>query len=222
MVEAQNRLLTEHLGINHLRLVMGTSMGGMHTWMWGYLWPDFMDALLPLASLPAEIAGRNRMLRRMIIDSIAMCPEYKQGNYKTQPRGLRNAVHALLFMVSVPLQWQKEAPTLKSSDEKFDALVADYSGRFDANDMLYHFTASEDYNPAPHLDKIQAPLWAINSADDQVNPPELGILEQEIKRMARGRAIVLPISDHTRGHASHSWPVLWQRYLIELLSQSTP
>lgn len=218
MVTAQYRLVTEHLGVNHLKLVMGTSMGGMQTWLWGERYPDFMDALLPLASLPAPIAGRNRMMRRMIIDSIRNSPDYKNGNYVKQPRGLTNAIHALIFMVSVPLQWRAEAPTLNAADAFFDQKVTEFTERFDANDMLYHFMASEDYDPAPDLEKIKAPLLAINSADDQVNPPELGIMEREIKRVKHGRYILLPITAETRGHGTHSWPALWQHHLAELLA----
>ncbi|RME58325.1 MAG: hypothetical protein D6790_12145, partial [Caldilineae bacterium] len=211
-------LVTEGLGVDHLRLVMGTSMGGMHTWMWGYLYPDFMDALMPLASLPVQIAGRNRMLRRMILDSIRLDPGWQQGDYREQPFGLRAAVHALIFMISVPLAWQEQAPTQAAADALFDRLVDDFLARLDANDLLYQVDASHDYDPAPHLEQIQAPLIAVNSADDQVNPPELGILEREIRRVPRGRAVVLPISRETQGHRSHSYPALWQAYLAKLLS----
>lgn len=220
MVLAQYRLLTEALGINQLRLVMGTSMGGMHSWMWGYLYPDFVDALLPLNCLPVQISGRNRMLRRMILDSIKLDPAWQNGNYTEQPMGLRTAVYALLFMVSSPLQWQKQAPSLEEADRFFDQLVNDYMGRMDANDMLYHFDASRTYNPQPHLEKITAQLLAINSADDEVNPPELEIMEKEIRRIRNGRYILLPISDETRGHGTHSWPALWKHHLADLLAAS--
>ena len=220
MVEAQYRLLTEKLSVNHLRLVMGTSMGGMQTWVWGVKYPDFIDALMPLASLPVEIAGRNRMMRRMIIDSIRHDPEWNGGEYKQQPRGLKSAIYTLIFMVSSPMQWQKQAPTREAADRFFDELVANYLKQFDANDMLYQFDASRDYNPAPSLEKIKAPLVAINSADDQVNPPELGIMEREIKRVKRGRYVLVPTSDETRGHGTHSLPRIWQRFLAELLKES--
>jgi homoserine O-acetyltransferase len=220
MVKAQYRLLTEKLGVNHLRLVMGTSMGGMQTWLWGETYPDFMDALLPLASLPVEIAGRNRMMRRMVIDSIRNDPEWNNGEYKQEPHGLSSAIYTLIFMVSSPLQWQKQAPTREGADKFFDQLVGNYLKQFDANDMLYQFDASRDYNPAPALEKIKAPLVAINSADDQVNPPELGIMEREIKRVQRGRYILIPISDQTRGHGTHSLPAIWQQYLAALLEET--
>ncbi len=219
MVLAQYRLLTEHLSVNHLRLVMGTSMGGMHTWLWGVTYPDFMDALVPLACLPVEIAGRNRMLRKMIIDSIRNDPEWQNGEYTTQPRGLIPAIYALLVMISSPLQWQKQAPTREAAEKLLEKLVGDYASRLDANDLIYQFDASRYYDPAPHLEKIKAPLLAINSADDQVNPPELGIMEEVIKRVKQGRYILLPVSDHTRGHGTHSLPKLWQHYLAELLSE---
>lgn len=222
MVRAQYRLLTEHLGVDHLRLVMGTSMGGMHTWVWGYTYSEFMDALMPLASLPVEIAGRNRMLRKMVIDSIRSDPEWNGGEYEEQPRGLISAIHPLIFMVSSPLQWQKEAPTREEAEAFLEARIQRYAAGLDANDMIYQFDSSRDYDPSPHLEKIVAPLLAINSADDQVNPPELGILEREIERVPRGRAVVLPITDETRGHGTHSIPAIWGRYLEELLAESEP
>ena len=220
MVTAQYRLLTEGLGVNHLRLVMGTSMGGMHTWVWGEKYPDFIDALMPLASLPVQIAGRNRTMRRMVIDSIRNDPDWNNGEYKSQPRGLTAAVYTLLFMTSSPLQWQKQAPTREAADRFFDNLVSGQLRRADANDMLYAFDASRDYDPAPKLENIRAPLFAINSADDQVNPPELGIAEREIKRVKRGRFILIPISDQTRGHGTHSLPAIWKEHLAGLLKES--
>ena len=221
MVLLQYKLLTEHLGVNHLRLVMGTSMGGMNTWVWGYTYPDFMDALMPLASLPVEIAGRNRMNRKMILDAITMDPEWKNGEYKTQPKlGLTAAVHAMIFMVSSPLQWQKAAPTREKSEAMFKNLVDRYYANLDANDMIYQFDASREYNPLPHLDKITAPCFAINSADDQVNPPELKILDEAIKKVKNGRYILLPITDQTSGHGTHSNPAIWGKYLKELLEIS--
>jgi homoserine O-acetyltransferase len=220
MVTAQYRLLTEGLGVNHLRLVMGTSMGGMHTWVWGEKYPDFMDALMPLASLPVQIAGRNRMTRRMIIDPIKNDPEWNNGEYKSQPRGLTTAVYTLLFMTSSPLQWQKEAPTRDTADRFFDDMVRRRLAQTDANDILYAVDASRDYDPAPHLESIKAPLLAINSADDQVNPPELGILEREIKRVKRGQYVLIPISDRTRGHGTHSLPEVWKDHLSGLLRET--
>jgi homoserine O-acetyltransferase len=221
MVRAHHLLLTEGLGVSHLRLVMGTSMGGMHTWVWGVTYPDFMDALCPLASLPAPIAGRNRMLRRMILDSIRSDPEWKNGNYQSQPKeGLTAAIHALLVMVSSPLQWHRQAPTREKADALFDQMVASRLAQTDANDMLYYFDSSRDYDPSPGLERIAAPLLAINSADDEVNPPELGILEAQIARLKRGRAIVIPTSERTRGHGTHSLPELWKDELARLLRES--
>lgn len=221
LVLANYRLLTEHLGVNHLRLVTGTSMGGMQTWLWGETYPDFMDALLPLASLPVQIAGRNRMMRRMILDAIHNDPDWQGGEYRAQPvRGLTAALNLLMMMTSVPLQWQKQVPTQAAADSFYAAWMRDRLATTDANDMLYAFDASRDYDPAPALERIRAPLTAINSADDQVNPPELGILEAQIGRVAGGRAVVLPITDRTRGHGTHSLPGLWQGYLKELLERS--
>lgn len=225
MVQLQYRLVTEHLGIQRLRLVIGTSMGGMQTWMWGIRYGAFMDALCPLASQPVEIAGRNRMMRKMIIDSIQNDPQWHGGNYDSQqqqPRvGLVAAIHILLFMGSVPLLWQTQAPTRESAETMLAALVEEQLLQHtDANDMIYYFDASRNYNPAPHLHTIQAPLVAINFADDQVNPPELGILEREIQKVTNGRAITLPISEETRGHGTYWWPQLWQDHLRELLERT--
>ncbi|HEY2568935.1 MAG TPA: alpha/beta fold hydrolase [Candidatus Udaeobacter sp.] len=220
MVEAQYRLLTEGLGVNHARLIMGTSMGGMHTWLWGELHPDFMDALMPLASLPTQISGRNRAWRRMVIDAIRNDPGWEGGEYKTQPPSMRTAAEMLWFMSSNPVLRQKDAPTLAKTDEVLDKFVEQILKTDDANDVLYALEASHDYDPGPTLEKIQAPVLAINSADDLINPPELGILEQEIKRVPNGRAIVIPLSNKTRGHGSHTLAALWKDQLSGLLKQT--
>ena len=220
MVEAQYRLLTEGLGVNHARLVSGTSMGGMHTWLWGEVHPDFMDALMPLASLPTQISGRNRAWRRMVIDAIRNDPSWDGGEYKTQPPSLRTAAQMLWFMSSNPVLRQKDAPTLAKTDEVLDKFVEQVLKTDDANDVLYALEASHDYDPGPDLEKIRAPLLAINSADDLINPPELGILEHEIKRVPHGRAIVIPLSEKTRGHGSHTIASLWKDELIELLTET--
>ena len=223
MVEAQYRLLTEGLGVNHARLVMGTSMGGMHTWLWGELHPDFMKALMPLACLPTQISGRNRAWRRIVIDAIRNDPDWNNGEYPAgagQPPSLRTAAEMLWFMSSNPVLRQKEAPTLAKTDEVLDKFVAQIVKTDDANDVLYAVEASRDYDPGANLEKIRAPLLAINSADDLINPPELGILEREIKRVPRGRAIVIPFSDKTRGHGSHTIAALWKDQLVKLLKES--
>ncbi|MBS1855231.1 MAG: alpha/beta fold hydrolase [Acidobacteria bacterium] len=221
MVHAEYRLVTEKLGVNHLRLVMGTSMGAMHTWMWGEMYPDFMDALMPLAAAPVEIGGRNRMIRRMIIDSITRDPDFHDGEYTQPLRGMIAARFALFVLTSSPLQLLKQAPTREQADALFDRTFYGAQARpYDPNDLLYQVSSSRDYNPAPDLEKIRAPLYAINSADDQVNPPELGIMEREIKRVKLGRYILLPITDQTRGHGTHSLPAIWGKYLAELLRES--
>src|SRR5438105_7610458 len=194
MVDAQYRLLTEGLGVNHARLVMGTSMGGMHTWLWGELHPDFMDALMPLASLPTQISGRNRAWRRIIIDAIRNDPGWHGGDYTSQPPSLRTAAQMLWFMSSNPVLRQKEALTLTGTDEALNKFVNDYIKNGDANDVLYAVEASYDYDPGPNLEKIRVPLVAINSSDDLINPPELGILEREIKRVPKGHAFIIPLS----------------------------
>jgi homoserine O-acetyltransferase len=199
MVTAQYRLLTEGLHVDHLRLVMGTSMGGMHTWVWGETYPDFMDALLPLASLPVAIAGRNRAWRKAGIDAIRMDPEFKGGDYERQPGGLRVAIDLLYFVSSNPVLRQKDAPTRDLADRALEEFRAARSKTMDANDTAYALDASRDYDPQPRLGEIRAPLLAINTADDLINPPELGILEREVKRVPHGRAVVLPLSEATRG-----------------------
>lgn len=220
MVEAQYRLLTEALGVNHLRLVMGTSMGGMQTWVWGERHPLFMDALMPLASLPVQISGRNRIWRRTIIDAIRQDPAWRGGNYRAQPPSLSTAASLIYFMGSNPLLRQEQMPTLEKADEVLAQTTANAMRQQDANDMLYQVSASWDYNPAPGLERIGAPLFAVNFADDLINPPELGILEREIKRVKRGGAVVMPASSQTRGHGTHTLAAVWKDYLIKLLGES--
>ncbi|MEO7168014.1 MAG: alpha/beta fold hydrolase [Chthoniobacterales bacterium] len=222
MVAAEHQLLTEGLGVNHARLIMGTSMGGMHTWLWGEIYPDFMDALMPLASLPTQISGRNRAWRRIVIDAIRNDPAWNGGDYKTQPPSLRTAAEMLWFMSSNPILRQKEAPTLAQTDAALDKYVDDYIKTGDANDVLYAVEASHDYDPGPNLEKIRVPLLAINSADDLINPPELVILEREIKRVPKGRALVLPLTEKTRGHGTHTLAALWKDQLVDLLNRSAP
>jgi homoserine O-acetyltransferase/O-succinyltransferase len=220
MIELQYRLLTQELKVNHLRLVMGTSMGGMHTWLWAEQHPDFMDAAMPLASQPIEIAGRNRMMRRIIMDAIRTSPDWNQGEYTQQPHGLAAALDVLLIMGSSPLQMQKEEPTRDKADDFLETYVSARSKTTDANDMLYYFDASRNYNPERQLDEITAYLTAVNSADDQINPSELKIIDVDIHRVKRGKYVLLPISDATRGHGTHSLPAIWGNYLRDLLEQS--
>jgi homoserine O-acetyltransferase/O-succinyltransferase len=220
MVEADYRLLTEGLGVNHLRLVMGTSMGGMHTWLWGERHPDFMDALMPLASLPTQISGRNRVWRRTAIDAIRNDPAWRGGNYSTQPPSLRTAEEMIYLMGSSALIRQRDMPTLAAADTRLDEAMAAALKEDDANDVLYQIEASRDYDPGPDLEKIRAPLFAVNSADDLINPPELGILEREIRRVPKGRAVVVPQSPDTRGHGTHTIAKVWRQYLQELLTSA--
>jgi homoserine O-acetyltransferase/O-succinyltransferase len=220
MVTLQHLLVTQGLGLSHLRLVMGTSMGGMHAWMWGYMFPDFMDGLVPLASNPVEIAGRNRLWRKALVNAIITDPEWNGGNYTTPPRGMASAIGFLLMASSVPLQWQRQFPTAAAADKYLSDQIASRMKSTDANDLIYYFRASEDYNPEPHLDRITKPLLAINSADDFVNPPELPMMQELMKRVKRGRFVLIPISPETRGHGTHSQPQIWaaelERFLTEL------
>ena len=217
MLTAEHRLLTEHLGVNHLRLVMGTSMGGMHTWLWGERWPDFMDALMPLASVPGQISGRNRVWRRVVIDAIRNDPEWQGGNYTKQPQSARTAAQMLWLVSSNPVIRHRRSPTLAQADKEIDDYVANWLRTGDANDQLYALESSFDYDPGPGLEKITAPLLAINSADDLVNPPEIGLLEQEIKRVPKGKFVMIPLSDRTAGHGTHTLAAVWKAHLIELL-----
>lgn len=219
MTTAQYRLVTEGLGVDHLLLVMGTSMGGMQTWMWGERWPDFMDGLVPLASVPAQIAGRNRMMREMVSQSVRTDPEWKGGDYTSPPHGLYGALEMLFMMTSSPKWLQHLAPTRDSADAYITRWVNARMRTTDANDFVYQFEASYDYDPSSKLGTIRAPLVAINSADDQVNPPELGMIDTLIKRVPRGRFVLLPITDQTRGHGTHSLPAIWGSYLGELLRE---
>lgn len=221
MVAAQHQFVAQGLGINHLRLVMGTSMGCMHSWVWGETYPDFMDALMPLACLPVAIAGRNRMWREEVMDSIRLDPAWKNGDYTTEPvLGLRSALYVLLIATSAPLEWQKEYPTGAQADEFLHNFIQKRLPNYDANDMLYAFDSSRDYDPSPDLEKIKAYVMFVNSADDFINPPELGIAQSEIKRVPRGKFVLLPISPQTRGHGTHTLAAVWKQYLQELLEES--
>jgi homoserine O-acetyltransferase len=220
MIEAQHRLLTEGLKIDHLRLVLGTSMGGMQTWLWGRTYPEFMDALMPLASLPTQISGRNRVWRRIIADAIRNDLAWDHGDYRTQPPGLRTAAEMLFFMSNNPVERQKEAPSRERADRVLDEYVARTNKTLDANDVVYAIESSADYDPGTGLESIRVPLLAINFEDDLINPPELGILEREIKRVSRGQAILVRRSDRTRGHGTHTLAAVWKDHLIRLLYET--
>jgi len=221
MVAAQHALVQQGLGVNHLRLVMGTSMGCMHTFMWGETYSDFVDALMPLACLPVQIAGRNRLWRELLMEAIRDDPEWQQGEYKTEPAGaLRTAAGLLMIAGSAPIQMRLALPTRDAADEFLQTFMQREMQNLDANDLLYQVDASRDYDPSAGLEKIKAPLIQVNSADDFINPPELGIAEREIKRMKGARFVLLAASDQTHGHGSHTWAVLWQQYLAQLLEAS--
>jgi homoserine O-acetyltransferase/O-succinyltransferase len=223
MVRAQHTLLTDGLKVNHLRLVLGTSMGAMHCWVWGEMYPGFVDGLVPLASAPTAIAGRNRVMREMIMDSITKDPAWNDGNYSEQPRqGLTGAINILMMMTSSPLQWHRLGPTRDAADKWYEDQIKARVAATDANDMLYQYNASRDYDPSQNLDKITAAVLAINSADDVVNPPELGLMEKLMPRVKRGRYILIPTSDRTRGHGTHSLPAIWGGYLEQFLNGLTP
>jgi homoserine O-acetyltransferase/O-succinyltransferase len=223
MVLGEYLVVTQALGVDHLRLILGTSMGCMHSWVWGETYPGFADALMPLACMPIQIAGRNRMTREMAMDAITSDPAWQGGEYKAQPEpGLRTAIDMLLIMGSSPLQMQKLYPTRDAADEYLKKAHANYLGTLDANDFLYQFASSRNYDPSANLEKITVPVMAINSADDFINPPELDIMPKEIRRVPRGKFVLLPTTDATRGHGTHTLPAIWGQYLAELLQESEP
>ena len=223
MVAAQHALLLQGIEVDHLRLVMGTSMGCMHTFMWGETFPDFMDALMPLACLPVQIAGRNRLWRKLLIDAIRTDPQWQQGDYQSEPTGaLRTAAGVLMIAGSAPIQMQLTLPTRDAADQFLETFMQRELDDLDANDLLYQVNASRDYDPSPGLEKIVVPLTQVNSGDDFINPPELGIAEREIKRVKGGRFVLLPASDQTHGHGTHTWAALWQQHLAQLLQASAP
>jgi len=222
MVRSQ-RLMLDEMKIDHLRLILGTSMGCMQSFVWGETYPGFMDALAPFACLPVQLAGRNRMMRYMAIQAIKQDPAWLDGEYKTEPtQGLRTANEMLLVMGSSPLQMQKQAPTRELAEQYVDRYLARTMAATDANNMIFYIDASRNYDPAPRLDQIKTPLLWINSADDFINPPELGIAEREVKRMPNARFIMIPISDATRGHGTHTSAAVWKDYLIEFLKATEP
>ena len=217
MVDAQHELLSKGLNVNHLRLVMGTSMGCMHAWVWGERFPTFVDGLVPLACAPTQIAGRNRMIRTMIMDLIRDDPGYKGGDYTTQPAGLRPAMGMLFLMTSAPRVQHRQAPTRDKADSAIHAYLDQNVRTHDANDVLYAYDASRNYDPSPDLEKITARVLAINSADDFVNPPELDLMDRLMPRVKHVKFVLLPITDQTRGHGTHSLPAIWKGYLADFL-----
>jgi homoserine O-acetyltransferase len=220
MVAAQHLLLTEGLGVQHLRLIIGTSMGCMQSFVWGESYADFVDALMPLACLPVQIAGRNRVWRKMVMDAIREDPAWEAGDYKGEPKeALRTAEDLLVIAGSAPLVMQKRLATRDDAD-KYAENMEKSSAALDANDLLYQVNASRNYDPSPQLEKITAPVMWINSADDFINPPELGIAQKESQRLKKGTFILLPISDQTRGHGTHTLAAVWKAYLQQLLEKS--
>ena len=223
MVAAQHELVEKGLGVNHLRLIMGTSMGCMHSWIWGETYPDFMDALMPLACLPVQIAGRNRLWRQMLMDGIRQDPDWQNGDYIAEPRaGLAIAADMLLIAGSAPLPMQESLPTRDVADRWLQDVMNRQMATLDANDLLYAVNASRNYDPSAGLGKISVPVMFVNSADDFVNPPDLGIAEREIQKVKTGKFVLIPASDQTHGHGTHTWATLWQQYLKELLDESQP
>ena len=220
MVLAQYRLVTEGLGLKHLRLVLGNSMGGMHTWVWGVTYPGFMDALVPMAAQPTEMSGRNWLMRRMLIDAVRKDPAWLGGNYASQPTAVRSAnVYFGIATNGGTLAYQQAAGSREAADKLVDErLAAPFTA--DANDFLYQWEASGDYNPAPRLARISARLLAINSADDERNPPELGVMERELKRIPGAALYLVPASEATRGHGTTAMARFWAPQLRELLANA--
>ena len=220
MVTAEHALVTDGLHVSHLRLVMGTSMGCMHSWMWGESYPAMMDALMPLACLPVQISGRNRVWRDMAMNLITSSPDYNGGEYTAEPFGLKAANDISWFVGSAPLYDQSIMPTRDASDAYFNQRLAQIPAGLDANDELYALAASRDYNPEPLLGTVKVPVMAVNSADDEINPPELHIIEREIGKVKHAHFVLVPITLQTRGHGTHTLPLVWQKYLAQLLQES--
>jgi homoserine O-acetyltransferase len=221
MVAAHHLLLTQGLGVDHLRLIFGTSMGCMHSFVWGETYPDFMDALMPMACLPVPIAGRNRVWRKMVMDGIRNDPEWNGGEYKEQPKqAVRIALDFLIIAGSAPLPMQRSFPTRDAADKFLDDYFRSHASSLDVNDLLWQVNASRNYDPSPQLEKITARVMWINSGDDFINPPELGIAQRESARLKRGKFLLIPASEQTHGHGSHTWAVLWKAQLSELLEQT--
>lgn len=221
MIALQHDLVAQGLGIDHLRLILGTSMGCMQSFMWGEDYPTEMDALMPLACLPVQIAGRNRLWRKMLIDGIREDPEWKNGDYTTQPRaGMQISADMLILVLSSALHMQHDLPTQPAADQYLDAASKRWDLELDANDLLYAVEASRDYDPSAKLGLIQAPVMFVNTADDLVNPPELGIAEREITKVKKGKFVLIPTSEKTHGHGTHTYAAVWREYLKELLDES--
>lgn len=221
MVASQHAMLVDGLHVDHLRLILGTSMGCMQTFVWGETFPAFSDALVPLACLPVEIAGRNRMMRYMAIDAVKHDPAWMNGDYTAEPAlGLRTAAEMLFIMGSAPLQMQKQYPTRIAAEQRVDSYLDREVAELDANDLIYYLDASRHYNPAPRLSTITVPVLWVNSADDFINPPELGIAERMVSQMSRAHFVLVPISDATAGHGTHTHAAVWKRYLVDFLHQT--
>jgi len=223
LVDSTHALLVDGLHVDHLRLVMGTSMGCMHAFMWAEKWPAMMDAAMGMACLPVAITGRNRVWRKMLIDAIEQDPEWNHGEYTRQPRAaMLGAGQIFALANTAPLADQKRLATREAADKDVEDGERAFTATYDANDLLYAFQASFDFDPALELDKITVPFVLVNSADDFINPPELGIAEREMKRIKRGRFVMLPATDSTHGHGMHSWAAFWQGELRKLLDSSGP
>jgi homoserine O-acetyltransferase len=221
MVDAQCRLVKEGLGVKHLRLVLGNSMGGMHTWIWGVKYPHFMDALVPMAAQPTAMAARNWMLRRMMIETIRNDPDYNGGNYSAPPRMMKYAVNAYqIASGGGTLSYQTLAPTTAKADKLVDDRLATPVAA-DANDFVYQWEASHDYDPSGGMERIEAMLLAINAADDERNPPETGVTDAALKRVKNGRLYLIPASTETRGHLTTGNAAFYKQQLLELL-QAAP
>jgi len=222
MIAAEYAVVTKGLHVDHLRLVMGTSMGCMHSFMWGETYPDFVDALMPLACLPMQIAGRNRMWRKMVIDAIENDPAWDGGEYKSEPReGLRTAADVLIIAGSAPLLMQKLYPTGDQADAYLEQTVNAYMNTFDANDLLYQVASSADYDPSAKLGLVKAQVMWVNSADDFINPPDLGIAEKIVAQIPHGKFVLIPTSERTHGHSTHTWAAVWKDRLAELLPETS-
>ena len=222
LVDLEHRLITEHFGIERLRVVMGISMGGMHTWLWGERYPDMMDGIVAISSLPSKVDGRNLLWRRILVNAIRNDPTWNNGNYTTPPKGFLNVMPMFDMMVQSPARMAETITTYEQGDEAVEESMEEAEEEDDANNILYRFSASFDYDPGPDLPKITAPALSILFADDELNPPELGVIEREITRIPKGQYVMVPAGPRSAGHRSQAQSLLWREHLGKFMSGLPP
>jgi homoserine O-acetyltransferase len=220
VVGAQHLLVREGLGVDRLRLVLGVSMGGMQAWMWAERYPAMMDAVMPIACQPIAISGRNMIFRRILTEAIRNDPDWNGGDYTRPPRHWLSTAPLWSIILDSPVRLQAQAPNRKAAIEAYDRMV-DAAKTYDANDFLYWLESSWDYDPQPTLERIKSRVMAVNFADDEINPADLGIVKTVVESVPTARFIMIPASEHTAGHATLSLASVWKSYLEQLLRESS-